>query len=268
MSVSIPPGERPAPIAGVNAVWPNALKVFTTYHDYTDVIWAHSVNEIHDEVYSIEKTLGSAPFSGTPYVTFSGAVQDLYTNKAPVNHSHDHHLLTGDAAGDDHLQYPRADGSRGFTAPVNGVAGTGASNLVTLHQVQSFGYINAAQAEQIADDAALEAVVGAPGAQALWGTPHAGTWKIIGGLTTACTGGDGRVTIPFSSPFPFCLQAFTCTKLPPPGGGGCPNGPYNWIEAQVTLVAYALNAVVVQVSHDYSWQPYMNFSCSWIALGS
>jgi hypothetical protein len=151
---------------------------------------------------------------------------------------------------------------------VNGVAGTGLNNLVTLHQVQSFGYINSAQANAIADAAALEAVVGAPGGTALVGAPHTGTWSIQGGIYTHCTGSNGYMTIPFASPFPHCLQTFTCTKIPPPGGGGCANGPYNYIEAQVTLVAYALGSVIVQVSHDYSWQPFMNFSCSWIALGS
>jgi hypothetical protein len=260
---SVNPGSAPPPAA----VWPNALKVFTSYHDYTDVIWANSMNEIHSEVSSLESTLGTTPFAGTPYSTFGGAIQDLFFNKSPINHNHDHHLLYDETL-DDHKQYVRVDGTRGFTAPVSGVAGNAGADLVPLHQLQSFGYINLAQAEQIADDAALEAVIGAPGAQALWGAPHAGTWKIEGGIKSGCTGSNGTITVNFASPFPYCLQTFTCTKIPAPGGGGCPNGPYNYIEAQVTLVGYSLAGATVQFSHDYSYQPYMNVAFTWIALGS
>lgn len=250
------------------AVYPSAIKVFTTYNDYSDVIWAHSINEIHDEVLSIEKILGTAPFSGTPYTSFSGAIHDLYLNKAPLTHTHDHAKLMDDTVGDDHPQYIKTDGSRGFTHPVSGQAGSSGSNLVTLAQVQAMDLAAIEDIERIASQYAAHAVIGVATGSPIWGTPNPTTWRLEGGLYSGCTDGDGKVTVTFSTPFPHCLQAFTCTKIPASGGGGCPNGPYNYIEAQITLFHGQLDLAIVQFSHDYSWQPGMHVSFTWMALGS
>jgi hypothetical protein len=249
-------------------IYPQAIKVFTTYHDYSDVIWAASINQMQDEVFSIENVLGIQPFAGTPYTTFSGAVHDLYVNKAPLNHSHNHALLNDDTVGDDHLQYIRVDGSRGFTHAVSGPwAGVG-SQLVPLSQVQAMGFCTLAEAEAIGAATAAGVLTGWRGGAPLFGTPDLNTWQLQGGVFYGCTSGNGIVTVPFQHTFPHCLQSFTVTKVPVGTGGGCPNGPYNHIEAQVTLVGWALNAASVQFSHDYSWQPGMYVGFSWMALGS
>lgn len=245
-------------------VYPAALKVFSVYHDYTDIIWAISVNEIHDEVLSIETVLGTNPFANTPYSTFSGAVQDLYNSKAPLTHSHIHGGLQN-VNFDDHYQYVRVDGSRGFTGPVPGVAGSG-NDLVPLHQLQSLGYLTSAQAQGIINSDTANLVTGDFGGPPLYGSsPATPNWSIRGGVASGCTDGNGRVAVGLGPSFSRCVQAFTCTKIPAASGQSCP--PYNWIEAQVTLVAVNLTQAIVQFSHDYSWQPGMWVSFTWIAIG-
>lgn len=71
--------------------------------------------------------------------------------------------------------------------------------------------------------------------------------------------------MPFGINYGQVVQAFSCTKLPPQGGGGCP--PYNWIEAQMTLLGVSGNSATVQFSHDYSWQGNMWVTFTWIVMG-
>ena len=246
-------------------VYPAALKVFTVYNDYTDIIWAVSVNEIHDEVYSIEKVLGINPFAQTPYTTFAGAVQDLYNTKAPISHTHTHSTLKS-LTEDDHTEYVLANGSRGFTHPVAGVPGSG-NDLVPLHQLQSLGYITTAQAQQMIDTATTDMTVGEYGGPALYGPqPAVPKWMIQGGTFFGNTNGGGQCAVNFYLPYNTCLQAFASTKVPATPGQAYP--PYNWIEAQVTLVGCNLNQAVMQFSHDYSMQPWMEVAFTWIAIGS
>jgi hypothetical protein len=250
------------------AVYPTALKVFTTYQDYTDTIWAVSVNEIHSEVYAIESTLGTNPFYSTPYSTFSGAIQDLYLNKAPATHQHAHNALLQDNVGDDHEQYIRTDGTRAFTGPVGGQNAVAGNQLVPLRQLQGLGYINTGQAQAIIDGAVATLLRGAWGGPPLgqWGpTPAQPNWTLKGGSAQVCTNGSGIVTVSFGSAFISLVQAFIATKIPAPGGQGCP--PYNHIEAQLTLVGVSLSTVSVQFSHDYSWQPGMWVAFNWLAIG-
>ena len=246
------------------ATYPLALKVFNTFHDYTDVIWAYSVNEIHDEVIAIEQVLGTAPFLGTPYTSFAGAIQDLYANKAPTNHTHVHATLLNDNQGNDHPQYMMVNGYPGFSRPVSGQRATALTHLLPLSQLYSFGYQNTAQVEAAIEAALGNLMSGANGGPPLAGPAQAPNFKVQGGLFSGCTDGNGQVVVPFGTPMG-TVQAFVCTKIPPQGSQPCP--PYNWIEAQVTLVGAAGGYAVVQFSHDYSWQPYMHVSLTWIVIG-
>jgi hypothetical protein len=247
------------------ATFPAAIKVFTVFHNYTDIIWALSINECHDEIQALEKTLGANPFASTPYTSFGGAIQDLYLNKAPINHTHGHHDLLNDTVGNDHPQYIQVTGYPGFSRPVAGKAGTAPADLVPLSQLQSFGYQNAAQVQAAVNAATANLMAGARGGPPLLGATSSTAWRITGGLFSGCTDGNGQVTVPFGIAYGQCVQAFSCTKLPPQGSGPCP--PYNWIEAQMTLVGVAGNSARVQFSHDYSWQPNMWVSFTWIVMG-
>lgn len=247
------------------ATYPAALKVFSTFHDYTDVIWAWSVNEIHDEVVAIESVLGTSPFSGTPYTTFSGAIQDLYATKAPSNHTHTHHTLLDDTQGNDHPQYIQVTGYPGFSQAVAGQNAWAAQHLLPLGQLQSFGYQNAAQVQAAVNAALGNLMSGAVGPAGIWRSAPVPTWKVQGGSFTGVTDGSGRVFINFTTPYQQCVQAFVCTKMPPGPGAGT---PYNWVEAQTTLVGVSGTTATVQFSHDYSWQAGMKVTLNWIAIGT
>jgi hypothetical protein len=247
------------------ATFPYAIKVFSVFHDYTDIIWALSINECHDEIQALEKTLGSNPFSATPYTSFSGAIQDLFLNKAPLLHTHVHHNLLDDTIGNDHPQYMQVNGYPGFSRPVSGVAGAAPSSLVPLSQLQAMGYQNNAQVVAAVNAATANLMAGAKGGAPLLGSSASTAWRITGGVHSGCTDGNGHITVPFGITYGQVVQAFSATKLPPQGSGGCP--PYNWIEAQMTLLGVSGNSATVQFSHDYSWQQNMWVSFSWIVMG-
>jgi hypothetical protein len=248
----------------MTGVYPNAIKIFQVFHNYTDIIWAISINECHDEIQQLERMVGVNPFQNTPYTSVGGAIQDLYNNKAPSNHTHAHRNLLDDTQGNDHPQYILTAGQPGFTGPVGGVAGAAPADLVPLSQLQSFGYQNGAQVNAAVQAALGNLMAGAAGGAPLLGTASSPAWIIQGGVRSGLTDGAGRISFWFSPPYGHCVQAITCTKLPPQGGGP----PYNWIEAQLTLVAVAANGAVVQFSHDYSWQPYQWVTFSWISMGN
>ena len=246
------------------AVFPNAIKIFQVFHDYSDIIWAISINECHDEIQALESLLGINPFQNTPYTSVGGAIQDLYNNKAPSNHTHTHRTLKDDEQGNDHPQYILTTGQPGFTGPVPGVAGGAPQDLVPLSQLWSFGYQNAAQVNAAVYAALGSLMAGCWGGPPLLGATNTPAWRIQGGIRSGLTDGAGRISFWYNPPYGRCVQAITVTKMPPSGGGP----PYNWIEAQVTLIAVAGNGATVQFSHDYSWQPYQWVTFSWIAIGN
>jgi len=247
------------------ATFPAAIKVFSVFHDYTDIIWALSINECHDEIVALESVVGTNPFSGTPYTSVSGAIQDLYNSKSPANHTHVHKNLGEDNQGNDHPQYMQNNGYPGFSRPVAGVAGNAPADLVPLSQLQSFGYLNSAQVQGMVNASTASLMAGAHGGAPLLGASASTAWRITGGLFSGCTDGSGRVTFSFGMTYSQVVQSVQITKLPPQGSGGCP--PYNWIESQQTLVGVSGNSATVQFSHDYSWQPNMWVSFTWIAMG-
>lgn len=253
------------------AAYPTSLKVFSVFHDYTDIIWAMSINECHDEILALEKALGTNPFLNTPYTSFGGAIQDLYNNKAPKTHTHTHKNLLDDTQGNDHPQYIMVNGYPGFSRPVNGKAGTGNNDLVPLGQLHSLGYLNAAQVEALINAALGNLMAGVDSNPPLAGSSAATgpRWHLQGGLTSGVTDGNGQVWVNFHTPYGHCLQAFVATKLPPQRpAAGYPATPYNWVEAQLTLVYASGTQAALQFSHDYSWQPNQFVTFSWIAIGT
>jgi len=167
-----------------------------------------------------------------------------------------------------------ASGYPGFSAPVVGVAGGNAANLVTLAQVQGFGYVNEATVRSIATSMINSAegglMVGAWGTQPLIGVAPNPSWTIQGGVYSACTDASGRITIPFNPHYSHCVQSVSVTKMPatPQAGGHYPCPPYDWIESQVTLLGASGTGAVVQFSHDYSWQPGMWVTIMYMAMGN
>ena len=251
----------------VSATFPMALKVFTTFHDFTDVIWAYSINEIHAEVLAIESVLGTSPFLGTPYTSFGGAIQDLYANKAPTMHTHVHSTLLGDNQGNDHPQYIQVNGYPGFSQPVAGQTASAPNHLMPIGQVMGQGYQNAAQVQAAVYGAVHNLMSGAVGGPPVMaGALTDPNFIIQGGYVGGCTDGNGILHVPFGTPM-VTVQSFVCCKMPPEGADNVPCPPYNWIDAQVTLVGIGNNGAMVQFSHDYSLQSNMHVSLTWQAIG-
>lgn len=66
----------------------------------------------------------------------SGTLQTQINNKSDVGHTHSHASLTG-LSNDDHIQYTRVDGARGFTSTVSGVDPVLSFHLTTKAYVLS-----------------------------------------------------------------------------------------------------------------------------------
>lgn len=253
------------------ASYPNAIKIFTTFLDQTQVIYAAHMNEVHDEVIALEKTIGVNPFLGTPYTSIGGALNDLYNNKAPLAHTHAHSALQGDATGDDHTQYIRVDGTRAFTGPVVAPNATLSTHLATLGQLTNQGYLNTAQANALIAAAAAYLVntrfAAADTTPGLLGFPNEGGvgWSLTGGYTVGNTDGSGFINVPLGSAFGTMLLSIVATKLPAPGGGTQP--PYDPKTSDLALVSYTLTNAVVQVTTQAGVQANKQVAFSWLALG-
>jgi outer membrane protein OmpA-like peptidoglycan-associated protein len=164
----------------VAASYPAAIKSFATFADQPGdpnspdltIVHAQHLNELHDEVRAIETTLGAAPFVGLPFQSLNRLLLDLRANKAPLVHRHGHSDLGGDAAGNDHPQYARTDGSTAFTAPIGGVAATRGDQLVTWGQAQNAGFLTASQVNSQITAGLLGFLRGVPNGLACTGGFH------------------------------------------------------------------------------------------------
>ncbi len=253
-----------------SASFPATVKVFQTFLDQTQTIFAAHINEVHAEIVAIEKLIGAQPFVSLPYTTFAAALADLATNKAPANHQHNHSDLAGDATGDDHTQYVRVDGSRGFTGPVvvpNALTG---GQLVNLGQLISLGYLTVAQANNIMNTALNRSIRGAAGGSGPlpgYAAPTTFGWTLLGGYVEGPTDASGNMSTTFSTGYPFttCVQSFIATKVPVSGGHAQP--AYNSLESQLSLVATTLTSATVRFSNDSGALANQWAAFSWICIG-
>ena len=252
------------------ASYPNTLKIFQTFSDYSDIIFAISVNEIHDEVVSLESTLGANPLTGTGYTSVGQGLQDLFTNKADANHTHTHASMPDDGPpSDDHPQYMRTDGRRDFTGPVQSPWASLATQLMPKGQLDAQGFINTQTATGLINGLMSNYIRGAlPG---VGNNPVAGPaqsvpqWKLTGGTVVGVTDGNGWLPCSFGSAFAQTVQAFVATKIPTGAVAG--HAAYAYVEAQLTLVQITTGGAQVAFSHDYSFQRSVNAAYNWIAIG-
>lgn len=253
------------------ASYPNAIKIFQTFQDQTQIIYSGHINEIHDEVVALESTIGTNPFVGTPYSSIAGAINDLYLNKAPLAHPHAHSALQG-LTNDDHTQYVRTDGSRGFTAPVAAPNAVSGGQLATLGQVTGQGYLSPGAANGLIAAAAaylvntrFAASAATPG---LFGFPNQGGvgWSLTGGYNVGNTDGSGRITQSLGSAFPTMLLAFIATKVVAPGGGTDP--PYNALTASdPTVISGTNTAVILEFNAGATVLTNQQVAYCWVAVG-
>ena len=189
-----------APSGAPQPSYPVSVVNFPTFTDYPvgpkDIGYAYNINQIHSEIYGIEMTLGTNPFDGLPYATLADALYDLYFSSSSIGHTHGHNQATDEGA-DDHPQYALLDGTRAFAAPVTAPAATDPSGLVTLSQVENYGF-------SVSDLAfGTNAVTGhlsgsetvAQGSPPPLGSSLALT--VVGGVWSGASGPDGLIQIPF-----------------------------------------------------------------------
>jgi hypothetical protein len=254
-------------MSNISASYPNSIKVFTPVVDGTSTIHAEDVNELQSEVSALEGTLGINPFVGLPYNNLGQTLADLYANKAPYDHQHDHHTLQDLNGFDDHTSYVRVDGTRGFSAPVSAPAATTPGQLATLAQLSALGFTTPAQVTSIVQGGVANLVRAfadsGPLAGAIPGTP---SWTLIGGMAQGNLDGNGQLHVTFGgSYFANCLLAFIPTKMVPANGWFA---PYDYQNSDCAAITYSLNNVGIQFfqgSAVYAGNP--GVGVSFLALG-
>jgi hypothetical protein len=216
---------------------------------------AHITDQIHQEVIAIEQTIGVRPFTVPSKTTIGASVVWLYQNKAARTHSHNHRYLL-DLGADDHHQYPRADGSRGFSAPVTSPPARGAHNLVNLGQVQGTGVTASQMQGYVTAELDQNTVRGRPG-QAL---------RIQGGQTWGGSDNNGNLTVYFDPPFT-ALMSFVYMKLPFPGGSMLGWYAFQYMEDQLILQALTNSYAIIQFIEDIRVDARALVALAWMAIG-
>lgn len=213
------------------ASYPTSIKQFLTFadqpgdptHPELTLIYAFHINELHDEIIAIEKTIGTLPFAGLPFQTLNRLIKDLYNNKSPVVHFHHHRAISANGVGNDHTQLLRTDGTVAATAPLGGVAGTNPSTLITLGQATGAGFLSPATVASMITAGFERCVKGRPQGLSItggfWtgGTNPSGdvlVWypdcrfrQVIGFLFCKCPG------LPGASPYPTWVPGRDYLKL-------------------------------------------------------
>lgn len=192
-----PPANTPQPN------YPTTVVSFTPVTDYPnsspgDIGFAFNINALHSEVWALEQTVGPNPFAGLAYVSLSEALQDLAINKSNMGHTHSHTAMNK-LDGDDHPQYAKVDGSRSFRQPVTAPPAVTPNELVTLTQVQGYGFNVSALSF------GKNPVVGATAASVdtavvpplNFRADQSFPWMVVGGVFAGLTAPDGLIQIPF-----------------------------------------------------------------------
>jgi hypothetical protein len=231
------------------ASYPTSIKSFLTYHDQptnpslvvpdpdnpgqtVDLTLdrAKITNEIHDEVIAMEKTigLGYVPTAIPGTITMGAELDALYNGKSngridpsnnaiyplpPPSHNHVHNQLTGLDA-DDHPQYMRVDGARGFSAPVNGQWAWLPNHLCTLGQVQNADWQTSSQVNFLIWTT-VTPVCPYPMAGPEWISKR---YRMTGGTFWGRTDVNGNAWIDFSAARFAGVLTFVYMKMPFPGG--------------------------------------------------
>lgn len=257
------------------ASYPVSVKSFLTYQnqpgdsnhimtDGTDLTIDHAriTNEIHDEVVAIEKALGvPGPTKVAPhYPSMSAGVQALYNAKAPLTHSHVHHDAAYPLA-DDHPQYVRVDGHRGFSNPVSAPHATSGADLIPLGQVQGFGYQNAEQVRSI-----ISSTMSSRWPHPIKG-PTASRYKMTGGFFNGYTDTRGMVFIDFGPARFSRIVSFVFMKNPYPLASYYYGYIFQYEEDQLILDSLTPQGAWIQFREDILVDRQANVALTWIALG-
>jgi hypothetical protein len=246
--------------------------------------------DIQTEIVSMENTIGIKPFKANQS-TLGKAIYWLLHNLSPGHadagnrnnlvplpptHTHVHrqtvfiHSYT-DPRGhlvpaytdttDDHPQYVRVDGSRGFTAPVRGQPAQHAHDLITLSQAQGAG-LTGAQVQGI-----IQSELNATSDHPMTG-PGAGRYKLAGGYFYGASDVNGVIFIDFSECHFSRLVTFVYMKNIFPGGSMLGWPTFQYQEDQLILLAMDTRGAWVQFIEDIVVDRQAAVAMTWMALGA
>jgi hypothetical protein len=251
------------------ATYPISIKTFITYEDQhgpitgpsdPSIIYAYITNEIHDEVIAVEKVMGLHPFTSPGETTLGGTLKDIFQTKAPRVHTHSHNFMLNRGA-DDHPQYVRTDGTRGFSPnPVGGVPGWYGNQLITLGQMTQMQNNG-----QMMTTPGLEWLVGVMESQ--FGYTCPGPWTITGGQSYGYTDQNGYLNVNFGGAFRSGILSFVYMRLPMPGGSHY-GYTYRFVEDQLLLRNLTRFGATIQFAEDVSVDRSAWVALSWIAIGT
>jgi hypothetical protein len=250
--------------------------------------------DIQTEIVSMEQTIGIKPFKVPGQTNLGKSINWLFHNLSPGHadasnhnviiplpptHTHIHadtvfiHAYT-DMRGnqwptyvdntDDHPQYVRVDGSRGFTAPVTGRSAVQADELITLAQAQGAG-LTAAQVNQMIQNSLTAALNDATLAPCTG--PWPGKYKLAGGYFYGPTDVNGNIFISFSECHFSGLVTFVYGKNNFPGGSMLDWPTYQYEEDQLILLGLDTRGALIQFIEDIVVDRSAMVAMTWTALG-
>jgi hypothetical protein len=250
--------------------------------------------DLHTEIISMEQTIGPHPFMPPRAISLGGSISWLFANtswghvdargaitppptnlttgpgdrsgaipQGPPTHSHVHDT-SKQLHADDHPQYIRVDGTRGFTAAVTAPAAISGNHLINLSQTKNAG-LNSTQVSSIITSA-LAAQKLVPGEANLTG-PDSQRWKLAGGVAQGNTDINGNLWVDLRPANFSGIAAFTYMKMPFPGGSMLGWYAYQYMEDQLILLGLSNQGALIQFIEDIRVDRQALVCCCWIALG-
>ena len=265
---------------GTNPIVPDPDKPGSTV-DLT-IDRARITDEIHDEIIAIEQAIGPTGGGNSvtviPGTTTLGAeINALFNGKSPgridpsnnaiyplptPSHNHFHSQLSGLDA-DDHTQYMRVDGARGFNSPVSGQPGSAMNHLATLGQVQGMEYLNYNQVEfvvytTVRSEANYPCVGFAPQVSPL-------RYRMTGGYFSGRTDSNGLVRVDYSAAGFIGILTFVYMKMPYTGSNS--GYIYQYEDDQLLLQTVDNQGSWLQFAEGITVDRQANVALSWMVVG-
>jgi hypothetical protein len=221
--------------------------------------YAAITGDMHTEVISIEKTIGTRPFTPPSCTTVGQGIGWLYNNKASLVHGHMHGLLTALTA-DDHPEYELVNGRRPFTAPITAPAASNGNQLVNYNQVTGAHYITTAQFQSM-----LASNLASRGSQV--SDPYGQRLQMMGGVAQGYTDANGLLYVQFGSGFKNGVLTFVYMKMPYPLASYFYGYVFQYMEDQLVLMNLSNQGATIQFIEDVQVDRQAWVSLCWMAIG-
>jgi len=259
------------------AAYPTSIKTFVTYQDQPGpdslvLDTAFISNEMHNEIVAIEQVIGIGRYWQL-FGSYGKAILWAFNNLAPGyvdahgvidptrTPTHTHlHMKMADRGHDDHTQYVRVDGARGFSGAVTSPPAIQHNQLANLGQVRGSG-LTADQAEAI-----IQATLKASRDFPVTG-PGPGRYRMAGGVEHGPTDANGNLYVSFAAANFSHLVSFVYMKMPFPGLSMLGWPQYQYIEDQLILLSLSPAGAWIQFIEDIAVDRQASVAMVWIALG-